>query len=92
MLFLKNNDLKIAYTKIELVNEILIIDLIENKKLSYKQASSFLKERFDSMRGLSSWSVMVTVTIKPMFEETVIEPVDELSIIYNFLTLFVNKM
>ena len=76
----------------ELVNEILIIDLIENKKLSYKQASSFLKERFHSMRGLSSWSVMVTVTIKPMFEETVIEPVDELSIIYNFLTLFVNKM
>ena len=76
----------------ELVNEILITDLIENQKLSYKQASSILKERFLSMRGLSSWSVMVTVTIKPMFEETVIEPVDELSIIYNFLTLFVNKM
>ena len=76
----------------ELANEILIIDLIENQKLSYKQASSVLKERFLSMRGLSSWSVMVTVTIKPMFEETVIEPVDELSIIYNFLTLFVNKM
>ena len=36
------------------------------------------------MRGLSSWSVMVTVTIKPVFEETVVEPVDELSIIYNF--------
>ena len=68
----------------ELANEILIIDLIENQKLSYKQASSVLKERFLSMRGLSSWSVMVTVTIKPMFEETVIEPVDELSIIYNF--------
>ena len=76
----------------ELANEILTIDLIENQKLSYKQASSVLKERFLSMRGLSSWSVMVTVTIKPMFEETVIEPVDELSIIYNFLTLFVNKM
>ena len=36
------------------------------------------------MRGLSSWSVMVTVTIKSVFEETVVEPVDELSIIYNF--------
>ena len=68
----------------ELANEILIIDLIENQKLSYKQASSVLKERFLSMRGLSSWSVMVTVTIKPVFEETVVEPVDELSIIYNF--------
>ena len=68
----------------ELVNEILITDLIENQKLSYKQASSILKERFLSMRGLSSWSVMVTVTIKPVFEETVVEPADELSIIYNF--------
>ena len=68
----------------ELANEILIIDLIENQKLSYKQASSVLKERFLSMRGLSSWSVMVTVTIKPVLEETVVEPVDELSIIYNF--------
>ena len=68
----------------ELVNEILITDLIENQKLSYKQASSILKERFLSMRGLSFWSVMVTVTIKPVFEETVVEPVDELSIIYNF--------
>ena len=68
----------------KLVNEILITDLIENQKLSYKQASSILKERFLSMRGLSFWSVMVTVTIKPVFEETVVEPVDELSIIYNF--------
>ena len=40
-----------------LVNENLVIDLIENQKLSKEQASSFLKERFPAKRGLSSWSV-----------------------------------
>ena len=41
----------------ELVDDNLIINLIENQKLSYKQASSVLKERFPGMLGLSSRSV-----------------------------------
>ena len=41
----------------ELVDKNLVIDLIENQKLSYEQASSVLKERFPGVRGLSSWSV-----------------------------------
>ena len=41
----------------ELVDENLVIDLIENQKLSYEQASSVLKERFPGVRGLSSQSV-----------------------------------
>ena len=70
----------------ELVNENLVIDLIENQKLSYEQASSVLKERFPGIGGLSSWSV--TVTVKPLFEETVVETGGEFSLI----TLFVNKV
>ena len=35
----------------ELVDENLVIDLIENQKLSYEQASSVLKERFPGVRG-----------------------------------------
>ena len=74
----------------KLVNGNLVIDLIVNQKLSYEQASSVLKERFPGVPGLSSWSV--TVTIKPPFEETVVETGDEFSIIHNFITLFVNKV
>ena len=70
----------------KLVNENLAIDLIENQKLSYEQASSVLKERFPGVRGLSSWSV--TVTVKPLFEETIAETGDEFSVIYNFIVPF----
>ena len=41
----------------DLVNENLIIDSIDNQKLSYEQVSSVLKETFPSVRGLSSQSV-----------------------------------
>ena len=41
----------------ESVDENLVIDLIENQKLSYEQASSVLKERYPGIRGLSSRSV-----------------------------------
>ena len=41
----------------ELVNKNLVIDLVENQKLSYEQASSVLKERFPGVRCLSSRSV-----------------------------------
>ena len=41
----------------ELVNKNLVIDLVENQKLSYEQASSVLKERFPGVRDLSSQSV-----------------------------------
>ena len=41
----------------ELVDENLVIDLIENQKLSYKQASSVLKERFPGVQSVSSQSV-----------------------------------
>ena len=41
----------------ELFNGNLVIDLIENRKLSYKQVSSVLKERFPGVRGLPSQSV-----------------------------------
>ena len=41
----------------ELVDKNLVIDLIENQKLSYEQASSVLKERFPGVRCLSSRSV-----------------------------------
>ena len=41
----------------ELVDENLVTDLIENQKLSYKQASSVLKERFPGVQELSSRSV-----------------------------------
>ena len=41
----------------DLVNENLIIDSIDNQKLSYKQVSSVLKEAFPSVRDLSSPSV-----------------------------------
>ena len=41
----------------ESVNENLVIDLIENQKLSYEQASSVLKERYPGIRGPSSRSV-----------------------------------
>ena len=40
-----------------LINENLIIDSIDNQKLSCEQASSVLKETFPSVRGLSSQSV-----------------------------------
>ena len=45
------------FTRMELVDENLVIDLIENKKLSYEQASSVLEERFPGLWGLSSQSV-----------------------------------
>ena len=41
----------------ESVDENLVSDLIENQKLSYKQARNVLKERFPSVQGLSSRSV-----------------------------------
>ena len=41
----------------ELVDENLVIDLIENKKLSYEQTSSVLKERFLGVQCLSPRSV-----------------------------------
>ena len=41
----------------ELVDENLVIDLTENQKLSYEQASNVLIERFPGVRGLSSRSV-----------------------------------
>ena len=41
----------------ESVDENLVIDLIENQKLSYEQANSALKERFPGVRGLSSRSI-----------------------------------
>ena len=41
----------------ELVDENLVIDMIENRKLSYKQAISVLKERFPGVRSVSSQSV-----------------------------------
>ena len=40
----------------ESIDENLVIDLIENQKLSYKQASSVLKERYPGVWGLSSRS------------------------------------
>ena len=43
----------------ELVNENLVIDLIENQKLSYEQASSVLKDKFPGVRGLSSRSFRI---------------------------------
>ena len=41
----------------DLVNENLIIDSIDNQKLSYEQVSNVLKETFPSVQGLSSQSV-----------------------------------
>ena len=41
----------------ESVDENLVIDLIENQKLSYEQASSVLKKRFPREQSLSSRSV-----------------------------------
>ena len=41
----------------ESVDENLVIDLIENQKLSYEQASSVLKKRFPGEQSLSSRSV-----------------------------------
>ena len=41
----------------DLVNGNLIIDSIDNQKLSYKQVSSVLKEAFPRLRDLSSQSV-----------------------------------
>lgn len=41
----------------ESIDENFIIDLIEKQKLSYKQASSVLKERLPGMWGLSSRSL-----------------------------------
>ena len=38
----------------DLVNENLVIDSIENQKLSYEQVSSVLKETFPGVRVLSS--------------------------------------
>ena len=38
----------------DLVNENLVIESINNQKLSYEQVSSVLKETFPSVRGLSS--------------------------------------
>ena len=40
-------------TRMDSVDENLVIDLIENHKLSYEQTSSVLKERFLGVRGLS---------------------------------------
>ena len=41
----------------DLVNENLVINSIENQKLSSEQVSSVLKETFPGVRGLSSQSV-----------------------------------
>ena len=41
----------------ELVDENLDIDLMENQKLSYEQASSVSKERFPGVQDLPSQSV-----------------------------------
>ena len=41
----------------ELVDENLVIDLIENQKLSNEPARNVLKERFPGVRSLSSWCV-----------------------------------
>ena len=57
MHFLRSNNLKIACTRIELVDENLVIDLIENQKLPYELANSVLKERLPGGCGLSSWSL-----------------------------------
>ena len=38
----------------DLVNENLVIESIDNQKLSHKQVSSVLKETFPSVRGLST--------------------------------------
>ena len=54
---MENNDSKAACTRMDSFNENLVIDLIENQKLSYEQASSVSKERFPSVWGLSSRSV-----------------------------------
>ena len=57
MRFLKKDNSKIAFTRMELINQNLVIDLIGNQKLSYEQARSVLKERLPGVRGVSSWSV-----------------------------------
>ena len=41
----------------DLVNENLVLDSIENQKLSYEQVSSVLRETFPGVQGLSSRSV-----------------------------------
>ena len=41
----------------DLVNENLVIDSIENQKLSYEQVSSVLREIFPGVQDLSSRSV-----------------------------------
>ena len=57
----------------ELVDENLVIDLIENKKLSYKQTSSALKERFLGVWGLSSRSVRRFCSERSRFQECLLK-------------------
>ena len=40
--------------RIESIDENLVIDLIENQRLSHEQASSILKERYPDVRDFSS--------------------------------------
>ena len=54
---LKYDKSKIGFIRMESIDENLVIDLIENKNLSYEQASSLLKQRYSDVRGLSSGSV-----------------------------------
>ena len=67
----------------ELVNKNLVIDLIENQKFSYEQASSVLKERFPGVWSLSLLSVRrfcsKTSTSSRVSTEKVTEMVMEVS-------------
>ena len=80
MRFLRNNDSKIASTRVESVDENLVIDLIENQKLSNEQASSDLKERFHGVWDLSSLAVRRFCTKRSTSSRVFTEKVTEIVI------------
>ena len=62
----------------ELVDENLVIDLIENQKLSQEEASSVSKERFPGVRGLSSRSVRTFCSKRSISSRVSTEKVTEM--------------
>ena len=62
----------------ESIDENLIIDLIENQKLSYEQVSSILKERYPGVWGLSSRSVGRLCSKRSISSRVSIEKVTEI--------------
>ena len=61
----------------DLVNENLVIESINNQKLSYEQVSSVLKETFPSVQGLSSRFVRGFCSERSISSRVSIEKVTE---------------